>query len=190
MSRQFELPGHQFLNGIIVILLCGCATAYKPAKSGEGYSEAQISTNEFAVGFQGNGKTDLEKATDFVLLRCAQVTLEHRFSYFAVQDSTNTSSLKTYLVRQQYYAPGSPVTSLSVLTPGSTTLSQPGYIVQYQGPKTDFRPGTVLRIKCFTAKPVKPFTYDAAALQQSLKEKYKLSYREIQSSTVAANSSR
>jgi hypothetical protein len=52
---------------------------------------------------------------------------------------------------------------------------QSGYIVQYEEPRTYFQPGTVLRIKCFTSKPEKPFTFEAATLQQTLKQKYKLS---------------
>lgn len=188
MSRYLQAIASQL--SIMFVVLCGCSTAYRPAKSGEGYSDSQIAPDQFAVGFQGNSKTDLGMATDFALLRAAEVTLEHRFSYFAVEDSTNASSLKTYAASQQYYMPGSPVTSFYPPAFGSSLPSQTGYIVQYHEPKTDFRPGTVLRIKCFNAKPVKPFTYDATALRQSLKQKYKLSYREIQSSTIAANSAR
>jgi hypothetical protein len=159
---------------IVAVGLCSCATAYRPAKSGKGYSDSQISTNEFEVSFRGNGQTDLAQATDFVLLRAAQVTLQHGFSHFAVMDVTNTSSARRYTVHQQFYSPVSPEMGWPPLASGDPWAAPPGYIVHYDEPRIYFQPGTTLKIKCFSTKPEKPFTYDAAALEQSLKQKYKL----------------
>lgn len=147
---------------IIVVGLCSCATPYRPAKSGKGYSDSQISTNEFEASFRGNGQTDLARATDFVLLRAAQVTLQHGFSHFSVMDVTNTSSARRYTVHQQFYSPVSPETGWPPLASGDPWAYPPGYIVQYDEPRIYFQPGTILRIKCFAAKPEKPFTFDAA----------------------------
>ncbi len=49
-----------------------------------------------------------------------------------------------------------------------------GYIVEYEQPQVYYRPGIRLLIRCFAGKPDKPFTYDAAALEQSLKQRYRI----------------
>ena len=159
---------------VTLMILCSCATQYRPARSGKGYSDWQISSNEFAVSFRGNGGTDISRASDFALLRSAQVALEHGFTHFAVMDVTNTSSARSYTVHQQFYAPVPPERALSPMGIQQPWPYGQGYLVQYDEPHIYFRPGTVLRIKCFVSKPEKPFTYDAKALQQSLKLKYKL----------------
>jgi hypothetical protein len=147
--------------------ICGCATSYAPAHGGKGYSESQISSNEFTVGFQGNGQSTLEDVYDFALLRCAEVSLAHGSHFFAVLDATNTSSLRTYMMRQRYYS--------GTMAPGGFGIpAANGYIVDVQEPRSDFKPGTLLRIKCFTEKPGKPFTYDAAELRQTLRTKHGL----------------
>jgi hypothetical protein len=155
------------------LCLCGCATPYRPLKGGKGFSESQITTNEFSVSFQGNGRTSLEQDYDLVLLRAAEVTLEHSFSNFAVMDVTNTSSARPYTVRQRFYGNNTAEASLVPPTPGGYNLSS-GYIYEVKERRIDFQPGTILRIKCFPTKPDKPFTYDAAELRDSLKRKYKL----------------
>jgi hypothetical protein len=59
--------------------------------------------------------------------------------------------------------------------PASAAAAQPpGHFVTYAETRDSFRPGTTLKIKCFKSKPQKPFTYDAAELEASLKAKYKL----------------
>jgi hypothetical protein len=156
----------------LVLITCSCTTGYHAGGPGKGYSETKVSPNEFEVTFRGNAKTELERATDFVLLRSAQVTLQHGFSNFAVSDSVNQSSLRRYTVSQQYYTPGPPETALPL--PGHVGSSQPGYTVRYKEQHIEFQPGTTLKIKCYSSKPDKPFTYDAAELERSLKQKYKL----------------
>src|SRR5258708_914843 len=126
--------------------MCGCATPYRPADGGKGYTESQISSNEFAVGFQGNGQTSLEDVYDFALLRSADTVLEHGARFFAVVDATNTSSMRSYMARQRYYA--------GTMAPGGFGIpAVTGYFVDVQEPKLDFKPGTLLRIKCFTVSP-------------------------------------
>jgi len=170
---------HQHLGLVLICLtalcLCGCATSYHPAKAGgKGFADAQISSNEFWVSFNGNSQTGIERAYDFALLHSSEVVQQHGCPYFAVMDVTNTSSAKAYTANQRYY-----VDNLFDGELGPPALSgynsfQRGAIVEVSEPRIYFQPGTVLKIKCFPAKPVKPFTYDAAALQQTLKQKYKL----------------
>jgi hypothetical protein len=157
----------------LALCICSCATPYRPLKAGKGYGEAQISTNEFSVSFQGNGQTSLEQDYDYVLLRAAEVTLQNGFSNFAVMDVTNTSSARPYTVHQQFY--GSIPAEASLVPPTRSGYNaRSGYIYEVKERRIHFEPGTILRIKCFKPKPDKPFTYDAAALRDSLREKYKL----------------
>jgi len=155
---------------MIFLLLYACATPYRPLKSGTGYSSAQVSSNEFKVGFQGNVDTSLERAYDFALLRSAEITLQNGFRFFSVLDVTNTSSAKRYT--QVYRAYSAPV-------PGAQDFGWYDYIpapytVQVEQPQVYYQPGTVFLIKCFRESPAKGFAYDATALEQSVKRKYKI----------------
>src|SRR5690348_3707754 len=89
-------PRWATLLSLAVLLLCSCATPYRPLKRGTGYASAQVASNEFAISFLGNADTTLERAYDFALLRSAEVTLQNGFSFFSVVKVTNTSSAKRY----------------------------------------------------------------------------------------------
>lgn len=158
----------------IALGLCACATPYRPANRGKGYTDSQISSNEFQVGFQGNRNTTLEEVYDFALLRSAEVVLQHGCHFFAVMDATNTSSARSYIAHQRYYTGSTLFGPLNLPMHGPYGPSPSGYIVDVREPRVDFRPGTLLRIKGFVSKPAKPFTYDAAELEQTLRQKHKL----------------
>lgn len=159
---------------LVALWLCSCATPYRPMKSGKGYAEAQIAPDQFRVSFQGNGQTGSEQTSDFAMLRAAQVTLQHGFGYFAVTDVTNTSSARPYIVRQRFHTDYPPNMGLPPPTPGGYDPYRFGYIVEYQQPTIYFQPGTSLLIQCFKTRPEKPFTYDASAVERSIKQKYKM----------------
>ncbi len=78
----------------IVLFIQGCATSYQPLDFGGGYREVQLDENVFKVSFRGNDSTHQERATDFTLLRSAELTLENGFKYFVIVDektATRTS---------------------------------------------------------------------------------------------------
>lgn len=156
----------------MLVLVAACATPYLPAKGGKGYEDSQVAADEFRVSFQGNGQASSQQANDFALLRAAQVTREHGFGYFAVIDITNTSSARPYIQRQQFHSDYPPYLGLPPPAFGGYDPYQFGYIVEYEQPQVYYRPGIRLLIRCFAGRPDKPFTYDAAALEQSLKQRY------------------
>jgi hypothetical protein len=166
-------PQHVLIP-LATLWLCSCATPYRPLKSGTGFADVQLAPDLFQVSFQGNGQTTSEQVQDYALLRAAELTLQHGFSCFAVADITNTSSARPYNARQQFYTSYPPNMGLPPPTPVADFPYTPSYLIQYDEPRIYFRPGTSLRIKCYTTKPDKVFTYEAAVLQQSLKQKYKL----------------
>jgi hypothetical protein len=159
---------------LVLLFGAGCATPYRPARGGKGYEETRLAPDQFRVSFQGNGQTSSQQANDFALLRAAQLTLEHGFHYFAVIDVTNTTSARPYIQRQQFYSDYPPYMGLPPPALGASDPYRFGYIVEYEEPRIYFRPGIRLLIRCFARKPDKPFTYDAAALQQSFKQKYRI----------------
>lgn len=164
----------------LFLLLCGCGTPYRPVKSGTGFSDEQIAPDKFVISFQGNGNDSSEKVGDFALLRAAEVALSHSFAYFAVVDVTNTSSARPYIERQQFYSAYPPGAGLPPPAPGGYDPYRSGYIVEYQQPRIYFRPGTRFVIQCFKTRPGKPFTYDAVALEEEMKRKYKLARASMQ----------
>lgn len=80
---------------VLVMGGVGCATGYEPVGWFEkgGYSEIQLAENVFEVRFLGNRYTDSARASDFALLRSAEVVLAHGFRFFVVtggDDSVRT----------------------------------------------------------------------------------------------------
>jgi hypothetical protein len=72
---------------MIALSMVGCATGYNAKGLMGGFSETQLDTDLFTVSFKGNGYTSVERASDFALLRCADLTLQNGFTYFKVVDS-------------------------------------------------------------------------------------------------------
>ena len=76
-----------------VFILASCATGYQSKGLFGGFSETQFDTDLFTVSFQGNGYTTSERASDFALLRCADLTQQNGFLYFKIIYSQ--SNIKT-----------------------------------------------------------------------------------------------
>ena len=70
-----------------VLFLWGCATPYQESGFSGGYKETRLKKNVFRVSFKGNSFTDKRRASDFALLRCAEVTLEKGFRFFVIAGS-------------------------------------------------------------------------------------------------------
>ncbi|MGD0061443.1 MAG: hypothetical protein ABSD58_18700 [Verrucomicrobiia bacterium] len=89
-----------------VLFITGCGTTpYERADSeaDEGYSDSQLQPDVFRVNFRGDEDTPKGRAYDFVLLRAAEVTREHNFSYFAIMKSGNPAAANTYYNAAQAY---------------------------------------------------------------------------------------
>jgi hypothetical protein len=173
-TPRWHLVPLMFSQILLAVILCSCGTPYRPMKNGTGFVDSQIAPGLFNVGFQGNGHDTSEKVADFALLRAAQLALGHGCPYFAVVDITNTSSARPYIDRQQFHTDYPPGMGLPPPSLGGYDPYRFGYIVEYEQPRIYFRPGTRFVVQCFKTKPAKPFTYDAATLEESLKRKYNL----------------
>ena len=72
------------LHVLALSILAGCATPYQPMGFLGGYSETQLDENVFHVSFDGNGFTSEEKASEYCLLRSAELALQHGVSHFLI----------------------------------------------------------------------------------------------------------
>ena len=79
---------------LIIAIVCGLiyiyakSTPYAPKGFLGGYSETQLAADMYRVRFNGNGNTRTDRAVDFCMLRCAELTLEKGFKYFYIIDSS------------------------------------------------------------------------------------------------------
>jgi hypothetical protein len=149
------------------ILLMGCVTPYQREGFRGGFSDTRLQENLFTVNFEGNGYCSRGRAQDFGMLRCAEVTLEHGFNFFAIADSS--ADEKTTL----YHSGGSAQTYGTMSSSGNTasgtfnTYSSPGYTVPISMPCVSYM------IFCFKEKPEgKQLIFDASFLANSVRQKY------------------
>ena len=152
---------------IMSILITGCATSYQSSGMTGGFSETQLDKNVFTVRFAGNGYTSKERATDFTLLRSAELSLKHGYSHFRIIQNDSYSKLSAHTTPRTYQTYGS-IRSYGNTAYGSATTHAYGgdtYIIS--------RPNTSNTIVCFKKKP-KGFSYNATFIKTSLKAKYHL----------------
>ena len=126
-------------------LLASCATSYHPKSFTGGYSEIQMDKNIFRVSFRGNGKTTMERAVDFALLRSSELTLRSGYKYFTITKGS-------HYVKEHFHIYADPFELSS-------------HIVQ--------KPRVAFDIHCYHEKPEK-HSYNAFYLVKSIKEKYRI----------------
>jgi len=165
-----------------ISLILACATPYQRLSLRGGYSDTILAKDVFRVAFRGNAYTSRERAQDLALLRAAELTLEHGFTWFAVIDESDSARIQTYTTQGHATttAQGTVYNSGSIhLTPYGGTYSGTSHIgltatTTYTPPETYvfYKPETGLLIKAFATKPDGIFTFDARFLRQSLGQKY------------------
>lgn len=136
----------RYTLALIFTLLAGCTPYAKNNWFLGGYDETQLDDYVYQVTFRGNKYTSMQRAIDYTLLRCAELTLEKGMRYFVLLDSQarENTSIK--------YNPG----SLNV--PASYGISN--------------KPRTSNMIYVLRNKPKDAFSYNAAQVVKSMKAKY------------------
>lgn len=162
-----------------MLLLSACATTYQSQGFSGGFSETQLDENVFTVRFNGNGFTSVERASDFTMLRSAELALQHGYNYFVIVDANQ------YTRNSTYTTPTTATTTLNTNTYGTAsvygntgTYNSRTYgtaTTQFSGGQTYniSKPSTSNTIVCFDEKP-EGFSYSASFLVESLKKKYDL----------------
>jgi hypothetical protein len=150
---------------LLGVFLSSCATPYQ--RQGffiAGYSETQLDKNIFQVSFRGNQNTSRERASDFALLRSAEVTTENGFRYFIVVSWVKGSAFSTDATPRHSYT----MYGYGNTVEGSARTSTYGgqtFVIQ--------EPGTTNTILCFKEKPdVVGLMFEAEFVKESLKQKY------------------
>jgi len=151
-----------------VLFLSSCSTPYQSKGFTGGFSDTQLAPDLFRVFFHGNGYTSGEKAQDYALLRAAEVVSQHGFSCFAVVDESNTTTTSSFTTQGEAHTTGSATVSGNMVYYSGHTTYTPGQTYTF------FKPHTGLMVQGFKDKPDGIFTFDAAFLQQSLKQKYNI----------------
>ena len=76
---------------LMATFLTGCATKYQAWSKYQGYKETKAEDDRIIVSFTANMHTDVQTVKDYLLYRCAELTLENEFDYFIIfeqQDDT------------------------------------------------------------------------------------------------------
>jgi len=73
---------------LLTAALAGCAqpALYQPMDHEVGYGEQQLEGNRYRVWFAGNSATPRATVGDYVLYRCAELTLAKGYDYFVLSD--------------------------------------------------------------------------------------------------------
>lgn len=66
-------------------LLGACSTMYHPAGLTGGYTDTRVTANSYIVEFSGNGYTSKEAVWNFWIYRCADLTQQSGYAYFAIE---------------------------------------------------------------------------------------------------------
>lgn len=67
--------------------ITGCATMYQSLGMTGGYTDKQLGPDKYLVTFNGNGFTSPMRASDFALMRGAELALMHGYKYIVVFNS-------------------------------------------------------------------------------------------------------
>lgn len=145
-------------------------TPYEPFGSLGGYEDMQINENTFNVSFKGNGWTSQERASDFALLRSAELTLNNGFNYFIIagtQDNTKNASIS---LPSRAYSTAGVYPYGNQLYGNQITTTYPGGTINIS------KPAITMTIMCYKEKPkMDGVIYEPKFLVKSIKDKYNLS---------------
>src|SRR3989338_8992498 len=85
-----------FLSLLVISLSSGCATGYHKQGLTGGYDESRLKADIFRVTYKGNAFISQEKVQDYLLLRCAELTIDNGFSYFIILEGYDAVDISSY----------------------------------------------------------------------------------------------
>jgi hypothetical protein len=115
-----------FAVGVIALLLvCSCATPYQEHGLRGGYRDRQIDGNTWAVSCEGNAYTLPEQLEDYVIHRCAELTVEQEADYFVIVRSRTERGYASATVK---IFKGEPA-------PGDRAAMEARQVLEFVGPR-------------------------------------------------------
>jgi hypothetical protein len=153
-----------------IACISGCATQYQSQGFSGGFSETQLSENIWRVSFQGNGFTSGERASDFALLRAAELSLKSGYKFFGIADSRDASTVAALTT---------PVTANTTFSANRMGNSVYGTSqTSFSGGNTSFifKPGVTNTVVAFKEKPenISAVIYEASFVARSIATKYSI----------------
>lgn len=133
--------------------IVGCTIPYAPQNgNGSGYSDTQINTDSFIVGYKGRHPL---RTKELALLHSAEVAIEHGYKYFIVAQVDDLSTIHVHNTGDAF-----------------TVMYNP-YVPYFYGNTsyTSTRPHYVYTIICFSEKPSTP-SYDARMVIENISTKH------------------
>ncbi|MEA2031519.1 MAG: hypothetical protein U9N55_08025 [candidate division Zixibacteria bacterium] len=153
----------------MISTLLSCATAYKQQGFTGGYSETRLDNNVFRVTFKGNGYTSHERATDFCLLRSAELALYYEYSYFIIVDASE------YTAKSTYTTPTRSRTNVTVSSYGNTSYGNANTTTYGGQTYLITKPRSTNTIVCFREKSdIGGLVYNAKFIKTSISDKYNI----------------
>jgi len=155
----------------IAVSLSGCAgnpisTPYQSDKGSfrGGYKDAQLSENTYRVSFKGNAYVSQSTASDYALLRSAEVCLENGFNYFSIIDSNSHT-------RSSLYQQAGTLNTYQPITGGPTSIS-------YEAGKNIIfsKPTSENTIVCYKDKNSYSDSYNARMTIKSMIDSHSIKY--------------
>ena len=159
---------------LLSLTLLGCATGYKPQGQLGGYSETQLAENRFQVLYKGNNYVSRDTANDYLLLRSAEVTLEHGFTHFVMASAQSEEDV------QVYNTPVTTSTRGSVKKEGDGVKMKSETVTMGGGVSVSRRPISRAMIICYNGRPPasakadETRIFDAKLVSTSLRRKYEI----------------
>lgn len=133
---------HAFLCILMTALLSSCAsTGYQALDGSAGYSDTRLDSNTVRVTYYGSVATSNETVQNYLLYRCAQVTLKYGFDYFVIISNYTQPVVNTYTSPSfvNYYSNKKGTAGYAYVTGGQTmTVSREiasAVIKMYSGSK-------------------------------------------------------
>jgi hypothetical protein len=76
---------------LFIIILAGCVSPYEKLGLGGGFSDFALTDGTYKISFRGNGYSSAELVQNYLLRRCAEITLQRGYKYFVILGA-NTST--------------------------------------------------------------------------------------------------
>lgn len=148
---------------LVVVMLAGCATPYQRSGAMGGFSETRLAQDAWTVSFDGNGYTGDERATDFMLLRAAELAILHGFPYFVMVDREDHGR------SGEWTSPTRTSTSGRVDRYGNFSSQS-----RTTGGQTHswYKPGKAATVMGLRERPAGQMVYEAEVVSVSVREKY------------------
>jgi len=170
----------------LTFVLVGCGVPYKEIDGDSGgHSHVRLSEDVFEVTYLSNSSGEASvRMQELVLLRAAELALEHGYTHFSVEDQVEDAQTKWRTTTTSTPIMGGPTLGGGISTGGITLGSPSGGmgtmggrsgVISSSTPVPVLIPELTLRVRTYRGVPTTTYKgdlYDAARLRDILAVKY------------------